>query len=403
MAVWIDTPRWPAHGRLWSHLVSDTSYDELHAFAAANGIPRRGFERDHYDVPAEAVDRLVAAGAHPTTSRDLVARLISAGLRRRKADAMALRMPGRALLRPRRLRPGDLIGVMAPAGPITPERLERGVARLTEWGLRVRVAPHTLGRHRTLPYLAADDEARAVDFTDLWLDDEVAAVIAGRGGYGTQRMLDLLDWRRLAEARPKILAGFSDVTALHQALASRLGLVSLHSHVVTSLGGATAESADWMRRMLFEPAAVDLLAGSPVRVGVPGSAHGVLTGGNLTLLAAEIGSELSRGARAGIVFLEEVTEEPYRIDRSLTQLLRSGWFEGARGLLIGTFVDRGDLAEVEAMLLDRLCGLGIPMVLDFDAGHTASARSIPLGVPATLDVPADDRAPALRLDMPPFT
>lgn len=402
MAILIDPPAWAAHGRLWSHLVSDVSYDELHAFAAVNGVPRRGFERDHYDVPAETYHALVAAGASPVPSRDLLRRLTTAGLRRRKVDAMGRRAPGNALLRPPRLRRGDLVAVTATAGPIEAGSLEAGLDRLRGWGLRVRVLPHTLDRHASLEYLAGSDADRAADFTAAWMDDEVNAVIAGRGGYGTQRMLDLLDWRRLAEATPKIYAGFSDVTAMHQALASRLGIVTLHSHVATSLGRASDESAERMRCMLFEPAAVDLFEGTDVRGVVPGSGTGVLVGGNLAMLAAEVGTAFARVCRRGIALLEDVTEDAYRIDRLLTQLLRTGWFEGVRGVVLGTFTDCGDEALRRAALLDRLTPLGVPLVSGYAAGHSSMARCVPFGVRATLDVPTDGQ-PSLLLSAPPFT
>jgi muramoyltetrapeptide carboxypeptidase len=400
MAILVDPPAWPAHGRLWSHLVSDVSYDELHAFAAAHGVPRRGFERDHYDVPADAYESLVAAGATPVPSRVLLERLTRAGLRRRKASAMARRAPGNALLRPPRLHRGDLVAVTAPAGPIQHERLQAGLERLRGWGLLVRVQRHTLDTH-SLGYLAGTDADRASDFTDVWMDDEVAAVVAGRGGYGTQRMLDLLDWRRLAEARPKILAGFSDVTALHQAVASRLGLVTLHSHVATSLGSASPDSAERMRRMLFEPARADVFDGTQVHPVFPGAATGVLVGGNLAMLAAEVGTAFNRPAVGGIVLLEDVSEEPYRIDRLLTQLLRTGWFEGVRGIVLGAFNDCGDAVTVEAVLLDRLTPLRVPLVMGFDFGHTSTSRTVPLGVRAALDVPANGPA-SLILAEPPF-
>jgi muramoyltetrapeptide carboxypeptidase len=401
MAIFVDPPAWPAHGRLWAHLVSDVSYDELHAFAATHGIPRRGFERDHYDVPEEAHGDLVAAGAIPVSSRELLDRLTRAGLRRRKVTAMARRAPGNALLRPPRLKPGDLVAVTALAGPIAPDRLQIGVDRLRGWDLRVRVQPHTLDTH-PLGYLAGTDADRAADFADAWMDDKVAAVVAGRGGYGTQRMLDLLDWRRLAEARPKILAGFSDITALHQAVAQRLGLVSLHSHVTTSLGSASDDSAERMRAMLFEPAAIDLFADTEVRPVVPGSATGVLIGGNLSMLAGEVGTAFNRPAAGGVVVLEEVTEEPYRIDRLLTQLLRTRWFDGVRGVVLGAFTECGDQAAVEAVLLDRLVPLGVPLVAGFDFGHTSTSRIVPLGVRASLVVPAEGTA-SLTLEQPPFT
>jgi muramoyltetrapeptide carboxypeptidase len=384
--ILIDPPLWPAHGRLWSHLVSDSSLAELHEFAARHGLPRRGFERDHYDAPGELYESLRAAGATPVTSRELVHRLQASGLRRRKSGAMGRRAPGRELLRPAPLRAGDLVAVPAMAGVVPPERLAEGRARLESWGLRVRVGDHVLDRHRRLSYLAGTDADRAADFAAAWMDPEVRAVMPARGGYGTQRVLDLLDWRRLAEAAPKHLIGFSDVTALHQAVASRLGLASVHSHVVTSLGHSSPESADSLRRLLMEPESVlELFDDSAVDVVLPGRARGVLVGGNLAMLASEVGTPLSRPARGGIVLLEDVDEAPYRIDRLLTQLLRSGWFDGVRGIVAGEFTDCGPRDQVEYVLEERLAPLGVAMVRRLDVGHTATTASIPLGLAATLD------------------
>jgi muramoyltetrapeptide carboxypeptidase len=401
MAIRIDPPTWPARGRLWSHLISDRSTAELHEFAAAQGIPRRAFERDHYDVPADAYARLVEAGAVAVSSREVVRALVDGGLRRRKATSPAPRPPGHELLRPPALRSGDLVAVPACAGPVAADRLQAGIARLESWGLRVRVAEHALDVHPRLPYLSADDAVRAAEFTAAWLDPDVSAVLPARGGYGTQRMLDLLDWRRLAEVEPKVLVGFSDITALHQAVASRLGLVTIHSHVVTSLGAATSASATSLRLLLFEPnRVVDLFAGVPVETISGGRAEGVLVGGNVATLAAELATATSRPARGGIVVFEDVTEDCYRLDRLLTQLLRSGWFDGVKGIVLGRFTDCGDPAAVDAVLADRLLGLGVPVVGGFDLGHTPSTGSVPLGVRAVLDADAGsltlDREPLIR-------
>lgn len=242
-----------------------------------------------------------------------------------------------------------------------------------------------LAAHPTLDHLAGPDEDRAADFTDAWLDPDAAAVMVARGGFGSQRILDLLDWRRLAEAGPKLFIGFSDVTALHQAIAARLGLVTLHGHVVTSLGSAEPASAEFLRRLAMEPESiVELLAGCSVTV-VPGQATGVLTGGNLSLLAAEVGTRFSRSGRGGIVVLEDAGEPAYRVDRLLTQLLRAGWFDGVAGLVIGSFTDCGPPEEVEAVLHARLVPLGVPMVAGFDFGHTPTMVSVPFGVRAALD------------------
>jgi muramoyltetrapeptide carboxypeptidase len=399
VTVLIDPPAWPAHGRLWSHLISDTSLAELHAFAAANGVPRRGFERDHYDVPADLHDALVAAGAVPVSARDVVHALRSSGLRRRKATAMSRKSPGRELLRPPRLLAGDTVAVTATAGVVWEARLAPGVARLESWGLTARPSPHVLDRRPVLDYLAGDDADRAADFTAAWQDPDVKAIVVARGGYGSQRMVDLIDWRRLAEGVPKIVVGFSDVTALHQALASRLGIASVHGHVATSLGAADEASAEALRRLLMEPDDVeDLLEGQSPRTWVGGVAEGVLVGGNLMMLSTDVGTATVRPARGGIVVLEDVTEEPYRIDRHLTQLIRSGWLDGVRGVVCGAFTDCGDPETVEGVLRDRLGSLGVPVVAGVDFGHTPTTISVPLGVRATLDADAG----TLLLPEPPL-
>jgi muramoyltetrapeptide carboxypeptidase len=384
----IDPPNSPGHGRLWSHLASDTSFDELHRFAASLGIPQRGFDRDHYDIPAERYDSVVAAGASPVSSRELVVRLTAAGLRRRKAEALVPRRPGRPLVRAPRLRAGDTVAVVSPAGPVLPERLDAGVSVLRSWGLEVAVGDHVLGRHRRLGYLAADDAARVRDLADAWTDPGVSAVLCARGGYGVQRMVDLLDWRSLAAVAPKALVGFSDVTALHQAFGSRLGLSTIHGPGVTSLAAGDEESRVHLRSLLFDPSAGTSLTPTPGRTLVAGRTEGVLAGGNLALLAAEVGTRTSRTAAGSVAVLEDVGEELYRLDRMLTQLLRSGWFDGARGIVLGDFTGSGTPEAVEQLVTDRLVPLGLPTLCGVPVGHGARNLAFPLGVPAVLDADA---------------
>ena len=133
--ILIDPPAVPRWDRLWSHLASDSSYDELHRFAQTLGIPPRGFDRDHYDIPAERYASVVAAGALPVSSRELIVRLKAAGLRRRKAETLAPKKPGRSLIRARRLVPGDRVAVVAPSGPVPADRLDAGLAVLASWGV----------------------------------------------------------------------------------------------------------------------------------------------------------------------------------------------------------------------------------------------------------------------------
>jgi muramoyltetrapeptide carboxypeptidase len=393
----IDPPNSPGHGRMWSHLASDASYDELHRFAAGLGIPPRGFDRDHYDIPAERYDDVVAAGATPVTSRELITRLKAAGLRRRKAEALAPKQPGRSLIRAERLRPGSRVAVVAPAGPVPGERLDAGLAVLRGWGLEVVVMEHARGSDPVLPYLAAADAARADDLMRAWCDPGIDAVFCTRGGFGVQRMVDLLDWDALAAAGPKVLVGFSDVTALHQTFGARLGLSTIHGPVVAQLGGGDEAMRSHLRTMLFEPDKALALTPDPCAVLVEGRADGVLTGGNVALLAAQVGTPGSRGADGCIAVLEEIGEEPYRLDRLLTQLLRSGWFDGVRGIVVGQLSDCGPEDRVHALLLDRLAPLGVPLVTGAPFGHDQPNLAFPCGVPAELD--ATDAAPGGTLTL----
>ena len=398
MTLLIDPPNAAGHGRLWSHLASDTSYDELHRFARALGIPERGFDRDHYDVPAERYELVVAAGATPVSSRELIGRLRAAGLRRRKAEVLAPRPPGRRLVRAPRLHAGDRVAVVAPAGPVVPERLQRGIDVLVSWGLDVLVGEHVIGSHDRFGYLAAGDAERAADLEEAWRDPEVAAVLCARGGYGAQRVVERLDWPALAALPPKVLVGFSDVTALHQAFAVRLGLSTVHGPGVTSLGAGDDESREQLRRLLLDPAADVPLTPAPARTLAPGGADGVLVGGNLSLLAADLGTPYVRPAEASIAVLEDVGEEAYRVDRLLTQLLRAGWFDGVLGVAVGELGDRITEEAADQLVLDRLGGLGVPVVAGLPVGHGRRNLAFPLGVRARLDADAGTlvvRDPAL--------
>ncbi len=379
MTILIDPPQAPGHGRLWSHLASDASYDELHVFARAAGIPERGFDRDHYDVPAEHYDAMILAGATPVSSRELVARLHAAGLRRRKSDALRPRRPGRPLVSPRLLRAGDRVAVVAPAGPAEDDRVAAGIAVLESWGLDV-LPPATVpgASHR---WLAGSDDGRAAALDSAWADGQVRAILATRGGFGSQRLVDLLDWRAMAQPGPAWLVGFSDVTALHQAFASRLGVATVHGPGVAMLPQLTALAQESLRSLLFD-GLVATLHGSP---GVGGVATGPLVGGNLAVLAASAGTPGGHPARDSVALLEDVNEPAYRLDRMLTQLMRSGWLDGVRGVALGRFTGCGDPDDVRRLLQDRLQPLGVPVVHELAIGHVDDSRSVVLGRRVTLD------------------
>lgn len=303
------------------------------------------------------------------------------------------------LTRPRRLRSGDRVAVVAPSGPVPDERLDAGLDVLRGWGLEPVVMPHVRETHKELGYLAGADDARARDLTSAWCDPSVSAVICARGGYGVQRMVDLVDWAAMRAAGPKIFAGYSDITALHEAFAVRMGLSTLHGPMVGAVtflkDAATQES---LRATLFEPESVRTLTGlAGARALVPGRAGGVTLGGCVSLLAADLGTPHGRGsARGGLLLLEDVGEEDYRLDRILTQLIRSGWLEGVAGVVLGSWAECGPYEQVRAVLLDRLGGLGVPVLEEFGFGHGPTSLTLPLGVAAELD--ADART--LTLDVP---
>ena len=388
MTLLIDPPNAQGHGRLWSHLASDTSYEELHDFARGLGIPSRGFDRDHYDIPAERYHAVIEAGATPVTSRELVERLRRSGLRRRKSESLGPRKSGGPLVLPPRLRTGDTVAVTAPSGTVPADRLAAGVRVLESWGLDVRVLDSARGSHPEVSYLAATDAARAADLTAAWSAPDVRAVFCARGGYGAQRMVDLLDWRTFAAVGPKLLIGFSDVTCLHQAFASRLGLATVHGPVVTSLGSGDEESRAHLRALVMDAAPAASLTPTPGTALAAGRAAGVLSGGNVAMLATALGTRDAGSARGTIVVLEDVGEEPYRLDRLLTQLLRSGWFDGVRGIALGDFTDCGNPDEVTALLLERLTPLGVPVLGGVQVGHERRNLAFPYGVPAVLDAGA---------------
>ncbi|MEV4336501.1 LD-carboxypeptidase [Streptomyces sp. NPDC049590] len=301
------------------------------------------------------------------------------------------------LVRPPRLAPGARVAVVATSGPVPEERLQAGLDVLRGWDLDPVAGPHVLDRHPGFGYLAGTDADRAADFQSAWCDPAVDAVLCARGGYGAQRMIDLLDWDALRAAGPKLFIGFSDVTALHEAIAARLGLVSLHGPMAAGADFIKNQRAqEHLRATLFAPETVRTLAFGGTAL-VPGRARGVTLGGCLCLLAAELGTPHARpSARGGLLCLEDVGESAYRLDRYLTQLLRAGWLDGVRGVLLGSWEDCADREELRALFADRLGPLGVPVAGDVGFGHCAGALTVPLGVAATLDTEAG----TLTLDEP---
>lgn len=296
------------------------------------------------------------------------------------------------MIRPPRLRPGARVALVAPAGPMAEGAVERATDRVRAWGWEPVVGVHCRGR---CGFLSGDDEQRAADFNAALRDPSVDAVWCLRGGYGTMRILNEIDWDALAE-RPRALIGFSDNTALHLAM-QRLGIVSFHGP-----HPATAEFNDFARgvflRVLTSSEPAGLLPfpeGGPRRADTVagGIAEGPLVGGNLSLVAATLGTPYAIRAEGAILFLEEVGEAPYRVDRLLTQLRLAGVLDGVAGIAIGGFTEEPhgaaeDYVSQEDVLRERLGDLGVPVAMGFPFGHVDDNWTLPMGARARLDADA---------------
>jgi muramoyltetrapeptide carboxypeptidase len=286
------------------------------------------------------------------------------------------------MIRPPRLRDGARVALVAPAGPVPEERIASALDRCNRLG--VEAVPGRAVRSTHAGYLAGPDDDRLRDLRAALADPAIDAVWAVRGGYGTMRLLQRLDLGPMRSA-PKPFIGFSDNTAVHLALHAR-GIISVHA---PHAGGDSSEMSEaCLRRVLWEDEAAGVLPATD-RVPVPlrsGTAEGALVGGNLTLLAALCGTPAQLSARGCILFVEEIDERPYRIDRAWTQLVLAGVLEGIAGVALGHFTDCGsDVLE----LLERLVApLRVPVLAQLPIGHERDNWTLPLGVRARLDADA---------------
>jgi muramoyltetrapeptide carboxypeptidase len=296
------------------------------------------------------------------------------------------------LILPRRLKPGAVFGIAAPASPFERGLLERGIQVLRALGFEVVFSGHLFA---TRGHLAGTDEERAADFNSLFDNPEVDAVICARGGYGSLRILPLIDFQRIA-SHPKAIVGFSDITALLSGIYSRCGLAVFHGPMLTTLAVATETTQRSLLNTLSAEGELTLSCANAVTLR-GGRAAGPVCGGNLTTLCHLLGTPYAPDFRRHILFLEDCGEAPYRIDRMLTQMKLSGCFEHLRGLLLGSFENCGPAEAVRAVVEDVLGDMGFPILAGLDAGHREPNLTLPFGIRARLD--AEGRT--LAFDFPP--
>lgn len=285
------------------------------------------------------------------------------------------------------LQPGSVIGLCAPARKVTPAEMAPGIAVLESWGYRVKTAPNLYDEHHQF---SGTDAQRAADLQFLINDPEVDAIMAARGGYGCVRIIDRIDLSPL-QSKPKWVIGFSDMTVLHNHIHQQLGLATLHSPMMYSL----AEN-----RTL--PVAIDslrnVLKGEPIDIHVDahpnnrnGEAEGILVGGNLSLLYALSGTPSDIDTRGKILFLEDLDEYLYHIDRMLLQLKRSGKLSELKGLIIGGMSDMKDNVvpfgkTAEVIIAEAVAEYDYPVCMGFPAGHITDNRALVLGASYQLNV-----------------
>ncbi len=305
-------------------------------------------------------------------------------------------------IKPGRLEPGMTLGLVAPASaPSSTEVIEKGVAVIREYGYKVRLARNAKARKG---FIAGSDSQRTADIHDMFRDPAIHAVICLRGGYGTPRILNDLDYA-LIRSNPKIFIGYSDITGLHLAFLKKSNLVTFHGPMVTS-NFAQVDAREYslgsLLRMISkaEPFG-SILAGSGIKRAETlrkGRVTAPLVGGNLCMVDTLLGTPWEINTKGKIVFLEEVGETNYRVDRLFTHLLNSGKLQQAAGICLGNFSDceikpSAGGYPTQTMLEifeDRLAPLKIPVAYGFPFGHEALTATLPQGIPATLDATRGD-------------
>lgn len=286
------------------------------------------------------------------------------------------------------LKEGDTIGLVAPAGPlIETDNYSAGIRVLEKQGFKVKYSRQLLCNSG---YLAGSDQERAADFNRLWADPGIKAIMAARGGYGCLRLLDLIDMDLIGKT-PKLLIGFSDITVLLTAIPQKTGLVTYHGPVITTLAGIDKNSLVSFFNTLHGNSSSGITQPAGLQVLKDGKAKGILYGGNLTTLVHMLATPYEIPWHETILFLEDVGEPPYRLDRFLTHLSAAQRLTRIKGLILGTFSsnDRQENGAMQGAVQQRITellkGYDIPVLANFPVGHSRRNLTLPIGAAAAID------------------
>ncbi len=294
-------------------------------------------------------------------------------------------------LKPPALKKGDVIGIISPASsPDDFSRIENGVSYLESLGYRVKLGKHI---YKRFGYLSASDEERAQDLNEMFADPEVRAIICVRGGYGTPRILDKVNYS-VIKKNPKIFVGYSDITALQLAIFKKTGLITFSGPMLAvDIYSFDSYSEEFFWRILTSKSGkIELKNPDGVELIVlkPGKANGTLLGGNLSLLASIIGTKYQPDFKDAILLIEDIGEEPYRIDRYLSQLKNSGILNKIKGCILGQFTDcvpkeMGKSLTLEQIFEDYFGKLKIPVISNLSYGHIPQKLTLPIGADVKID------------------
>jgi muramoyltetrapeptide carboxypeptidase len=284
------------------------------------------------------------------------------------------------LIRPPRLKPGDTIGIAAPAGPFDREIFSQGLSMLESLGFRTRVSDEIFDK---TGYLAGPDATRAQLVNRLFKDPEVQGIICARGGFGSLRILPLVNFDRI-QKNPKVFIGFSDITALLTAITARSGLVTFHGPMVTTLATASEFTRSILTTAIASDAPLEITPADGIVIQA-GQAKGPVIGGNLNTLCHLLGTPFQAGFKNHILLFEDRGEAPYRIDRMVSQMKMAGCFKGIAGLVLGSFKDCGALDRIYRIFQEHFQDMPIPILAGFDIGHGKQNMTVPFGIEATLD------------------
>lgn len=272
------------------------------------------------------------------------------------------------------IKKGDTIGLVAPAGSWNEDLFKQGIGILADFGFKVKF-PRDFAQNQG--YLAGSDAFRTEVFHDMWRDPQVAAILAVRGGYGSLRILPRIDYN-LIKTHPKPFIGFSDISALHSAILQKSGLITFHGPMLTTLGQSDRQSLSSFFHTLTHGSCPPPLTNT-IEILKQGYGAGRLAGGNLTTLNHLVATQYEVCWENKIVFLEDIGEAPYRIDRLLTHLVTAGRFHGVSGLLLGSFSKCGDIELIWQRVLELFQDEDFPIIANCPFGHDRENMMLPLG------------------------